>query len=143
MSITYTDISEQDWRDQFQPHTDADGINGLKAYGYQTEAERRFLEQMAGERRLWTYGFTGSGNAWIAQGFAYVNRECYLVCDVPVPEGIEYTVDMGAPSFCEDCGHWFTDESDDEDSVERADVGGDTCVRCLNGEGDDDDDPEA
>lgn len=129
MSTTYTDISEQDWRDQFRPHD--------TTYGYFTEAERRVLEQAHAERRLWTYGFTGAGNPWIVQGWAYVDREFYIICDVPVPEGIEYTIDMGSTCFCELCGEWFRDQNDSPESVKRSSLDTSLCMDCAPTEEDD------
>jgi hypothetical protein len=107
--MTYTTISEQEWRDQFRPHQDEAQTAGLVNYGYQTEGERRLLEQANAERRLWTYCLTSAGNYYITQGWSYVNREFYVICDVPVPEGIDYDVESEEMPYCEICGDLFGD----------------------------------
>ena len=134
MRTTHTTISEQDWFDQFRPHLDDNQTYGVVNYGYQTEAERRVLEQAHAERRLWTYCHTGVGNYYLVQGWAYVNREFYVICDVPVPEGVEYDVESEETFYCETCGNWFDDMNTAKGSVTRAEADASTCVKCAAGE---------
>ena len=129
MTTTQT-ITEADWYAQFQPHLDDTDTAGLKNYGYQTEAEIQVLEQAQAEGRLWTYCMTGVGNAYIAQGFAFVNREFYIITAVPAPAEVWLEIDMGPTLFCEYCGEWFTDQNGSDESVTRSTTDPLTCVPC-------------
>lgn len=131
MDTTQT-ITEEAWRQQYQPHEDAQQTYGVVNYGYQTEAEIQVLEQAQAEGRLWTYCLSAVGNAYIAQGWAYVNREFYIITAAPAPAGLE--IDMGPPAFCEYCGEWFVDQNDSYEGVTRSTTDPLTCVPCLTGD---------
>lgn len=129
--MTQHTITEDEFRTRFRPQ-EGDDTGGFVNYWPTTPGHEALMQQADAERRLWTWCGTAGGNTAIVQGWAFVNREFYIICDVPVPDGEDYTIRCEA-LYCEDCGERFSDIShpDDPDVVERADPDDDYCDCCV------------
>ena len=77
-------LHEDTFYEYFKPirHPDAQydiwGGYGLETFGKDLEVVRCHDQSF-----LWTVVDDGSGNEWIATGFHYVNRICYLITEKP------------------------------------------------------------
>lgn len=105
MSITHTTITEDEFLNTFRPETDAQGSTYVQREWFTFE-EKRLLEEMHGKNRLWTMVEDDNGNPCLVQGYHYVNRLYYVICEVPYPGDVEYNVEMVSfdnDEYCEDC----------------------------------------
>jgi len=91
--MTTTTLTEDAFIAQFQPEAWPNG-ELYRQFDWADEEDFERIQQAQDERRLWTMVEDDHGNPALVQGFARVNRLYYVICAVPTPEGVAYTITM-------------------------------------------------
>lgn len=82
-------ITDEEFVERFRPETNPDG--SLYRQRDWTDLQDWALCRTAhAERRLWTQTDGDAGEWCLHSGLHYVNRNYYVICEVPTPEGEEF-----------------------------------------------------
>jgi len=95
----FVEMTYSEWEDKFKPITNnlakyPDGIN-FETYGDEVE----FVQSKIDERLVWTW-LDADMCSVICNGYHYVNRLNYFVCDVPYEEDTDYQIITSTESEC-------------------------------------------
>jgi hypothetical protein len=113
----FVEITYSEWEEKFKPTTNhlakyPDGIN-FETYG----AEVEFVQSKIDERMVWTW-LDADMCSVIANGYHYVNRLNYFVCEVPYEEDTDYQIITSTETECVCYDEETGDGKEDCDSCE-------------------------
>jgi hypothetical protein len=119
----FVELTYQEWVDRFKPipnhiskyNTDGSDIS-FETYGEEVD----FVISKANENKVWTWA-DGDMCSYISNGYHYVNRINYHVCEVPYEDDTEYQIITSVEEECE-C---YNEEGYDDGEYGRAD-----CSEC-------------
>jgi len=97
---TYESLTYTQWEEKFKPTT-----NHLTKYpdeiSFETfGAEVEFVQSKVDERLVWTW-LDADMCSVISNGYHYVNRLSYFVCEVPYEEDTDYQIITSTETECE------------------------------------------
>lgn len=101
---TIVDLTYEEWIEQYKPHLDSDG-NPL---AYETYGDDYDYIADIDNEYVWTWT-DGGDYSVITNGFSYVNRLNYYVCNVPCDTNILVQIDLYEPSLCDIDNHIWVD----------------------------------
>ena len=124
-------LTEDEFIARFAPEGARDGSVYVQRYWFSVP-ERQLLERADAERRLWTYVNDGAGNGAPVQGYHVVNREFYIVCEVPYAQGDHISV-IGDIDYCTICGERFADSAHPDNRIvtTRSPADPSVCLECV------------
>lgn len=120
-------LTWEEWQEQFKPIPNTINEYRVDTPAFETYGEELdFVEKFVAENKVWTMIDFGNGNV-IINGYAWVNRMCYYITEVPWQENTDYEVALYIET-CEKCGEPY-------DFACIEDDGENTCPRCCGHEG--------
>jgi hypothetical protein len=116
----FVSLTWKEFEEQFKPiknhfRTDPDEIM-FETYGEEVE----FVLAKDTERKVWTYA-DGDYCSYVTNGYHYVNRIGYYVCEVAYDENTDYEIIVSTETECE-C---YNEEGYEDGEMGRAD-----CEKC-------------
>ena len=106
----YVSLTWKDWQEQFKPIKNHFAKNDPDLEMFETYGEEvEFVISKAEENKVWTWG-DGDFASYISNGYHYVNRIGYYVCEVPYDEDTEYEIIISTE---EECKCYLEDGYDD------------------------------
>jgi hypothetical protein len=117
----FVSLTWKEWQEQFKPiknhfSSDPDEIM-FETYGEEVE----FVIDNTPSRKVWTYG-DGDYCSYVSNGYHYVNRIGYYVCEVPYDEDTDYEIIVSTEVECE-----CYDENREDNDGEFGDA---ECEKC-------------
>lgn len=116
----YVSLTWKEFEEQFKPIKNHLANNGdsimFETYGEEVE----FVISKAEENKVWTWA-DGDYCSYVSNGYHYVNRIGYYVCEVPYDEDTEYEIITSTEEECE-C---YNEEGYEDGEMGRAD-----CKEC-------------
>ena len=120
MSVMYKTLTWKEFEEQFKPiknHFSSDPDQQMfETYGEEVE----FVISKVEENKVWTWA-DGDYCSYVSNGYHYVNRIGYYVCEVPYDEDTEYEIITSTEEECE-C---YNEEGYEDGEMGRAD-----CEEC-------------
>jgi len=120
MSVMYKTLTWKEFEEQFKPiknHFSSDPDQQMfETYGEEVE----FVISKVEENKVWTWA-DGDYCSYVSNGYHYVNRIGYYVCEVPYDEDTEYEIITSTEEECE-C---YNEEGYEDGEMGRAD-----CKEC-------------
>ena len=117
---TYVSLTWKEFEEQFRPiknHLSSDSDQQMfETYGEEVE----FVISKVEENKVWTWA-DGDYCSYVSNGYHYVNRIGYYVCEVPYDEDTEYEIITSTEEECE-C---YNEEGYEDGEMGRAD-----CEEC-------------
>ena len=126
-------MTENEFITRFRPEQNPDG-SYYRQRDWTDATDWALVQRAHEERRVWTHVNDGAGNGGVVPGLAFVNREFYVICAVPIGDQDDVdVVDEDDLDFCTVCGERFADTLPigEPEVVTRSTTSAELCVSCA------------
>jgi hypothetical protein len=117
----YVSLTWKEWQERFKPIKNHFAKNDPDLEMFETYGEEvEFVISKAEENKVWTWA-DGDYSSFVSNGYHYVNRIGYYVCEVPYDNDTEYEIIVSTEEECK-CYR--------EDGYEDGEYGDVNCEEC-------------
>jgi hypothetical protein len=117
----YVSLTWKEWQERFKPIKNHFAKNDPDLEMFETYGEEvEFVISKAEENKVWTWA-DGDYCSFVSNGYHYVNRIGYYVCEVPYDNDTEYEIIVSTEEECK-CYR--------EDGYEDGEYGDVNCKEC-------------